>query len=409
MGRAKKPCVVSLFTGAGGLDLGLEAAGFSTKVCIEVDKDSRDTIRENRPHWKLTEPGDIFLVSPRKLLRQSKLRRGKVDLLAGGPPCQPFSKAGYWVEGDAARLKDPRSKTLSAYLTMVNSILPKVILIENVSGFAFEGKDEGLRFLKRGITRINLKNKTKYKLEIFKINAANFGVPQLRERVFIVAHVKGKSFQMPDSTHGAKDGLIPYTTAWDSIGDLNRKNWGNELNAKGRWARLLPTIPEGSNYLWHTSKSGGVPLFGWRTRYWSFLLKLAKNQPSWTIQAQPGPAIGPFHWKGRLLSVEELSRLQTFPKNYKFSGNRTSIQRQIGNAVPCAIGEMIGLEIRRQLLGQNVRNGLTLIPKKRRFCPNAEKPRKVPKEYVAMKRKLRAHPGVGLGPRAKNRLNQKSD
>ena len=74
---------------------------------------------------------------------------------------------------------------------------------------------------------------------------------------------------------------------------------------------LLPSIPEGENYLWYTNRGGGLQLFGWRTRYWSFLLKLAKSLPSWTIQAQPGSAIGPFHWRSRKLTTREMCRLQT--------------------------------------------------------------------------------------------------
>ena len=107
------------------------------------------------------------------------------------------------------------------------------------------------------------------------------------------------------------------------------------------------------------------PLFGWRTKFWSFLLKLAKDRPSWTIQAEPGPATGPFHWKSRLLSIEELCRLQTFPRGYEIQGDRRSAQRQVGNAVPSAIAELLGLEIRRQFFGERVRRTLRLLPTRR--------------------------------------------
>src|SRR3712207_2104614 len=107
----------------------------------------------------------------------------------------------------------------------------------------------------------------------------------------------------------------------------------------GKWADLMPSIPEGRNYLWHTSRSGGLPLFGWRTRYWNFLLKLAKDQPSWTIQAQPGPATGPFHWESRKLSAAELGRLQTFPDGLVYGCTRAGVQRLAGNAVPSALAE----------------------------------------------------------------------
>src|SRR5207249_3243156 len=135
----------------------------------------------------------------------------------------------------------------------------------------------------------------------------------------------------------------PYRTAWDAIGDLDDEHWPLELKPTGKWTGLLKSIPEGKNYLWHTPRGGGDPLFGWRTRYWSFLLKLSKRQPSWTIQAEPGPATGPFHWRNRLLSVEELARLQTFPHGFQVVGNRRSAQRQIRNAVPGALGELPGL------------------------------------------------------------------
>src|SRR5260221_13645095 len=110
-------------------------------------------------------------------------------------------------------------------------------------------------------------------------------------------------------------------------------------------------MPEGDNYLWHADRCGGKPLFGWRRRYWSFLLKLAKARPSWTIQAQPGPAIGPFHWDNRYLSMRELCRLQTFPDDVHVVGTRASIQKQLGNAVPSLLAEVMAREMRGQMVG----------------------------------------------------------
>lgn len=345
---------LSLFTGAGGLDLGLEMAGFDTAACVEVDEDARRTLAKNRPHWHLVEPGDIHALDPHDLLKQAALKPRQLALLAGGPPCQPFSKSSYWTNGDAPRLKDPRARTLNAYLDVVAAALPHVLMLENVKGLAYAGKDEGLRLLREGLKAINRKYHTAYELQIISLNAADYGVPQVRERVFVFACIDGSHFELPEATHGNAAGREPYFTAWDAIGHLDAKKWPDELDASGRWAKLLPSIPEGSNYLWHTPRNvtnGGQPLFGWRTKFWSFLLKLAKDQPSWTIQADPGPATGPFHWKSRLLSTEELCRLQTFPSGYEIVGNRRSAHRQVGNAVPSAIGELLGLEIRRQFVG----------------------------------------------------------
>ncbi len=106
-----------------------------------------------------------------------------------------------------------------------------------------------------------------------------------------------------------------------------------------------------------------MPLFGWRRRYWNFLLKLAKRLPSRTIQAQPGPAVGPFHWENRRLSDRELCRLQTFPDDVQVHGNRMSVQRQIGNAVPSLLAEVLGREIKTQLLGyRRTSEPLRLLP-----------------------------------------------
>lgn len=399
----EKGGVISLFTGAGGLDLGLEVAGLSIRLCVEVDEGARETLRANRPSWKLAEPGDIHEIDPRDLLEQSGLAQGEVTLLAGGPPCQPFSKSAYWSNGASRGLRDPRAKTLQAYLDVVEVALPQVLLLENVKGLASKGKDDGLQLLRNELQRINLRRKTHYDLQVITINAASYGVPQLRERVFVLASVDGRTLNLPSATHGDEDGLTPFLTAWDSIGDLDSDEWPPELNPSGKWAGLLKSIPEGQNYLWHTPRGDGEPLFGWRSRYWSFLLKLAKNRPSWTIQAGPGPATGPFHWRSRLLSIEELARLQTFPTGYVINGDRRSGHRQVGNAVPCAIGELLGLEIRRQFLGERVRRNLSLIPSAREGCPAPARRTKVPPRYLALRASHPEHPGIGLGPGARDR------
>lgn len=401
---SSRPTVLSLFTGAGGLDIGLEAAGFENRLCVEIDEDARTTLRRNRPRWVLATPGDIHQHNPKDLLAQAGLRAGELDLLAGGPPCQPFSKSGYWSAGDSRRLDDPRAATLGGYLRVVEAALPRVVLLENVRGLTFDGKDEGLRLLENGLERINRREKTDYRVTVVHLNAAHYGVPQFRERVFIIAGRSGGVFDRPNPSHGDEAMLESYRTAWDAIGDLDEPGWPSALKPTGKWARLLPSIPEGENYLWHTPGGGGEPLFGWRTRFWSFLLKLAKNKPSWTIQAEPGPATGPFHWRSRLLSVRELCRLQTFPDDYVIEGDRRAAQRQLGNAVPCALAELLGLEIERQLLGvTRIRSNLLMLPPRRGPCPARERKRKVADEYLVRRGKHRPHPGAGLGPGAQRR------
>ena len=239
-------------------------------------------------------------------------------------------------------------------------MLHRVFLLENVHGISYSGKEEGLRLLETLTEEINRTHRVKYRLSRKVINAAAYGVPQIRMRFFLVGSRDCKAFEFPPATHEVSNGIADSATqfpllntslkspvtAWDAIGGM-RPPTREALAVKGYWADLLPSIPEVENYLWHTNRKGGLPLFGWRTRYWSFLLKLAKNRPSWTLQAQPGPAIGPFHWDNRRLSVEELSRLQTFPKNLKYIGSRVSVQRQIGNTVPSLVAEILTCEIAR--------------------------------------------------------------
>lgn len=399
---------ISLFTGVGGLDFGFEAAGFDTRVAVEFDAACCKTIRLNR-RWAVLER-DIHKVTSRELLQAGGLKAGEADVLIGGPPCQPFSKSGYWARGDALRLNDPRSDTLTAYLRMVRDTRPKVLLLENVYGLAYKGKDEGLHRILRGLEQINEEKGTRYQPTWQVIDAASFGVPQHRERVFVIASRDGRRFEFPRPTHGNVEDLFseervePYRTSWDALADLPENLNDPSLRVGGKWAELLPSIPEGENYLWHTSRGGGRPLFGWRTRYWSFLLKLAKNRPSWTIQAQPGSATGPFHWKNRKLSTREMCRLQTFPDGLQFECGRGDAQKMLGNAVPSLVAEVLGREIRRQLLDKPVRERVPkLLPVRQTVLPKSETPLRVPRKFLSLEGDHAAHPGEGLGNAAKAR------
>ena len=395
----REPRVISLYTGVGGLDFGFEAAGFRTAVGIEVDAVACRTIQRNRPGWNLIER-DIHHISSAEMLEFGGLRPGEADVLIGGPPCQPFSKSSYWVSGDALRLDDPRADTLTAYLRVLRDTRPKTFVLENVYGLVYKNKDEGLRHLLDGIAAINHETGTDYQVSWKLLNSAHFGVPQLRERVFLIGSRDGTEFQFPQPTHGPRDdlGLVedqePYRTAWDAIGDLPDDPKEPSLEVGGKWGALLPTIPEGQNYLWHTNRGGGLRLFGWRTRFWSFLLKLAKGQPSWTIQAQPGSATGPFHWLDRKLSSREMCRLQTFPDDLTFDCGRTDIQRMIGNAVPSLLAEVLAREIRYQLLGEEPsRDSPKLIPPMRTPIPDPEPVAVVPARYRRLEGNHPDHPG----------------
>ncbi len=380
------PTVVSLFSGAGGMDYGLEAAGFSTAVCLDLEHDACETIRRNR-RWHVIED-DVFDVSTRELLGRGGVVPGDLALVMAGPPCQPFSKSGYWASGDALRLKDPRSATLVAFLRIIEEALPQALLFENVRGFAFNGKSEGLAFLLEGLRDINHRTGANYQPAATILQAADFGVPQLRERFILAAHRDGREFSFPRPTESR--------TAWDAIGDV-RPGAHEELSIRGRWAELLASIPEGENYLWHTERGGGLPLFGWRRRFWNFLLKLAKDLPSWTIQAQPGPAVGPFHWDNRRLAAREICRLQTFPDDVEIYGDARSTHKQVGNAVPSLLAETLGRSLGEQFFGMSYLYAPRLMPPRRQPVPLPSVPSPVPERFFALIGNHAAHPGTGQG------------
>lgn len=407
----KRYTTISLYTGAGGLDLGFEAAGFDTRVAVELDPDAADTLRANRD-WRVIN-ADIHSPSATssEILKSAGLGIGEADMLIGGPPCQPFSKSGYWASGDSKRLSDPRATTLDAYLRVLRDVQPRAYLIENVPGLAYSDKNEGLQFLRKSIESINRSVGTHYSFSVKLLRAVDFGVPQERERVFIVGSRDGKEFKFMEPAYFDK-GKQPTSranrirTAWDALHDIASSDEElAETKLKGKWADLLPSIPEGNNYLFHTDRGGGVPLFGWRRRYWSFLLKLAKNRPSWTLTAQPGPAIGPFHWRNRRLTRTEMLAIQTFPRDYKVLGGYRAATMQVGNAVPSALAETIAREIREQFFGDNSIGAqpMQLVPPATVSTPAPEPVSKVLDKFMHLRGEHEAHPGTGLGYGASRR------
>ena len=395
--------VVSLFSGCGGLDYGIEAAGWDIQYRNDFDKHSCDTLRLNCDGVVQCAP--IEEIGSDEIKKYVGYGRDAVDLVIGGPPCQPFSKSAYWSRGGTRRLDDPRANTLDEYFRVIEDLTPRAFLLENVHGINYSGKEEGFQFIIQRIKDINRKKNTNYRPCWRVINAADYGVPQLRVRFFLIALRDGKEFRFPEPTHIDSDigvpslfdsDKIPYISAWDALKDIMPEKH-ERLHVGGKWGDLLPSIPEGENYLWHTDRKGGLPLFGWRTRYWSFLLKLAKNKPSWTIQAQPGSAVGPFHWENRKLSWRELAAIQTFPKSFVIQSPRVEIQRQIGNAVPSLLAEVLGRALKAQICQVSFNEPLTLAVEKAASIPEPEPILPVPEKYLHLVGEHKAHPGTGKG------------
>jgi DNA (cytosine-5)-methyltransferase 1 len=333
---------ISLFAGAGGLDLGVEQAGFSVRAAVENDPDACTSLRVNFPHANVVE-ADLRRVSTREVLSAADLRPGNVELLIGGPPCTPFSKSGYWLEQKRRGL-DPEASLLEHYVRILDEARPRMFLLENVFALAYSNHNRAwLEFLLESFDRLG------YGVTRQTVLAADYGVPQRRQRLIIVGSLDGPP-AVPQPTHSGpherrlweQGALLPHVTAGEAIGDLLHDDGEPEEVVAGKYGHLLPDIPPGDNYLFYTAKRGHPsPRFEWRKRYWSFLLKLDPDQPSPTIQAQPGPYVGPFHWENRRLRLAEIKRLQTFPDDFVICGNRRAAQRQVGNAVPPLLARRI--------------------------------------------------------------------
>jgi DNA (cytosine-5)-methyltransferase 1 len=180
-------------------------------VSVEIDAVCAASLTTSRVGQVICS--DIAHVTVHQLLSTARAREGDIDLLSAGPPCQPFSKSANWRYGTPRGLADPRARSIDHMLRVIEGVLPRVVLIENVPGFA----GEGLRLIETGIAKINKRCGVAYRISSAILDAADFGVPQHRRRVIIVIDRDGREFAMPTPTHvESGQGLRPYVTAWDA-------------------------------------------------------------------------------------------------------------------------------------------------------------------------------------------------
>lgn len=324
---------ISLFSGAGGLDVGAARAGVRIIRAVEFDQDAAHTLRLNADDRTQIDCADICDLD----FTMHRDARGDM-ILIGGPPCQPFSKNGYWVK-NVNRLieRDPRNM-LSQFLRAVDEARPSGFIFENVESLRHPTNRPALEGF------IATAEDMGYRCTMFLANAADFGVPQRRKRLFIFG-VPGKlPIPAPRRTHSADpaDQLLPHVGVASFIKPFAAAKYfePQEMVNGGTYERELLNVPPGSNYM----ALSDLPDYSGRTfrkggRFWNFLYKLHPDEPSITIAAQPGPWVGPFHWNNRRLRAPEAAAIQTFPKDYRFHGTRRSVQKQIGNAVPCLLAE----------------------------------------------------------------------
>ena len=339
---------ISMFSGAGGLDIGTQLAGIKVISSLDIFEDSVKTLKQNR-FFKYTihEVGDITQISGNHYKELLKKENPEKLIIIGGPPCQPFSKAGYWVTNEKRNSsKDPRNM-IEPYFKIISDLQPDGFLLENVESILHPSNKQAVESIYENI------NKLGYKCSVLKINAAEYGIPQKRKRVFFLASKKDINAKLI-KTHGsekeclANPQLMPYERVIDWIGRFDTPEYCNDrkLVAEGKWEYELTCIPFGKNYIALSARENyPTPVFVAGKRYWSSLLKLHPFLPSWTIIASPGHWEGPFHWKNRRLNIRELAAIQSFPDDYEFYGSFNSQRKQIGNAVPPLIAKKVVEEL----------------------------------------------------------------
>lgn len=217
--------VISLFSGAGGMDIGFGMAGFQTAVAVEYDKSCCETLKKNNPNLNIIH-GDISSIKTSDILKKGGLQITEPALVIGGPPCQSFSLAGKRMG-----MEDSRGKLVLEFIRVVRESLPKVFVMENVKGMVNWEKGKAIAAILNEISQpiIHEGIEYSYDVNIAVLNASDYGVPQFRERVFLVGNRMGKKFQFPEPTHcNQSNGTIdlfnkkkqPYSTVWEAIGDL---------------------------------------------------------------------------------------------------------------------------------------------------------------------------------------------
>ena len=333
--------LISLFSGCGGLDLGFRKAGFHAIMATDVWDIACNSLNLNNVADKVI-CGDVRNLDFNKY-------KDSVDIVIGGPPCPPYSQTRHYLVGKVGGFQDEKAGfAVPEYFRAIEEIRPKAFLFENVDGFTFKTYEEPMAFLKERSEALG------YNIAFKVINAANYGVPQTRKR-FICVGLKKElgTFVFPKETHSKKgeNGTFPWVTCGDVMSDLDTITEEEKKQRPGsKDYELLVQIPPGDNYLFFTEKRGHPnPLFKWKSRYWTFLLKLTPNRPSWTIQASFSNNQGPFHWRNRFLRIEEIKRIQTFDDEYKLAGDFKDQWRQIGNAVPAKLANVLAEEIKKYL------------------------------------------------------------
>ncbi|WFE95932.1 DNA cytosine methyltransferase [Micromonospora sp. WMMD987] len=353
---------VSVFSGGMGLDLGLEQAGFSVRMAADNMPAAVETARKNRaslPVWD----GDARELSATLIHKLTGLQPGEVGLLAGGPPCQSFSTAGKRLG-----LDDPgKGELVFEFIRLVDELRPQAFLMENVKGILsasikwrqlpYNNNGKIIDELHGSLFRELWKRLEAigYSIGYREINAADYGVPQTRKRVFLIGYREGTPVTFPEPTHAKEGGL--FLQRWETIGkclaDL-KDDASHCASFSERKLKYLRMIPEGGNWrnlpvnLQQESMGRAFYAKGGRSGYWR---RLAFDTPSPTILTEPQNASTSLchPTEDRPLTVRECARIQTFPDDWQFCGRGGDQYKLVGNAVPVRLAAVLGSHIRQVL------------------------------------------------------------
>jgi DNA (cytosine-5)-methyltransferase 1 len=360
--RKRSPVAVSVFSGSMGLDLGLEAAGFQVRFAADIDGAAVETARANRPNLPYYER-DVRLLSGKEIGKLAGLKEADIDLLAGGPPCQSFSTAGRRLALD----DEDKGPLVFEFVRLLAELKPRAFLMENVRGilsasqrwrelpYNNNGKcvDEHHGSLLREIVR--RVRALGYSLDYRILNAADYGVPQIRERVFFIGLRDGQVAAFPEATHAKDGGLFhqPWRTLGDALVGL-RDDTSPRTSFSARKLRYLRLVPPGGNWrdlpvkLQQESMGRAFHALGGRCGYWR---RLSFDAPSPTVLTEPQNASTSLCHpvEDRPLTVRECARLQTFPDDWTFVGRTLEQYRLVGNAVPIQLATCVADSIKRML------------------------------------------------------------
>jgi len=364
--------LISLFSGALGLDLGFLAAGFDLKLTNDIDKNSLNTIHKNLPDVPVILD-DISNVTSIEILDKANLKLGEVDVLTGGPPCQPFSTAG-----KRRGLNDPRASPLNEFVRIIKEIKPKAFVMEEVKGLLSsrlkhvpiserKGRKLSPEEEKGSLFKVVLKmlKDTGYEIIFDVLNAANYGAPQVRDRLIIIGLREGTPV-LPEKTHSSipqknfsLEPLKPWNTFWESTIDLCSEVDQIDVQFTPRIKKYLPYIPPGGYWkylpldLVEEAMGGAYESGGGKK---GFFRRLSWDEPSPTVVTSPTQKGSIFcHPESlRPLNINEYKRIQGFPDDWEIVGSDSVQYKLIGNAVPVQLSYAIAQKVKKLLSENNV-------------------------------------------------------